>query len=574
MKNSNSSEKERLRLKILDAIRFSKKFWMTYRENTFGIASIINLIYKKSFFEVLFFTNKEVLEKGTPLLKIYTPVEDELDFNEILFEPDFDDDGLISPRRIIYRMRKLIRREFRKHLQILDEEVKYIDQKYESYPIDNIPYYREIRVFFPNFVISLNINFEKHPLLPNISFSKTLSRIISEKKFFEQDVIKNWNEAKPVHIYEIVDELCRIIANRINMDPLKKNSQHLIVRNLSIHDQIKDISFNIHRGKSLGIIFDEEILRNADHRIELLDLFEAIKGNFTDFSGTIEIFGRFVQLLSEKDKKRIFILPEAYDSKIVKMKIKKAIHYEINIDEILKKRKQELDQTLKSAGISPRFDEIMGDRIAGVPLRISKKKEYIKHALEVTGLLNKKNKKFSEFTSLEFLLFSIGRALLQTPSIIMFSLPFGMLGRLEFEKFNNYMAKIKEDFHIVLIFHAPEGVVCNCNQILTITKREANIGTYDELIEELPYNGEIINIELNNPRDDVIRQMYALKEVDLIIEERKMEKFKIFVKENPNSIIVRLTELFGPSLFSFKKVKASLSEYIEFIDKKEIEQHN
>jgi len=256
------------------------------------------------------------------------------------------------------------------------------------------------------------------------------------------------------------------------------------------------------------------------------------------------------------------------------MKIKKAIQYEIDIDKILKQRKQELDSTLKNAGISPRFDEIMGEIISGVPMRISKKKEYVKNALEVTGLYNKKNKKFSELTSLEFLLFSIGRALLQAPSIIMFSVPFGMLGRLDFEKFNNYMDNIKESFHIVLIFHAPEGVVSNCDQILTITKKEANTGSYEDLIKDLPYNGEIINIELNNPAEEIIRQMYELKDVALIIEERKGEKFKVFVRDNPNNLIVRLTELFGPSLFSFKRTKASLSEYIEFVDKIKIKESN
>ncbi|MFX1503289.1 MAG: hypothetical protein ACFFDH_20170, partial [Promethearchaeota archaeon] len=58
LKDPRTIELERLRLKILDAVRFSKRFWMTYRENTFGIASILNLIYKKSFIEVLFFTNQ------------------------------------------------------------------------------------------------------------------------------------------------------------------------------------------------------------------------------------------------------------------------------------------------------------------------------------------------------------------------------------------------------------------------------------------------------------------------------------------------------------------------------------
>ncbi|MCK4381257.1 MAG: hypothetical protein KAW51_08985, partial [Candidatus Lokiarchaeota archaeon] len=115
LKDPRNVELERLRLKILDAVRFSKRFWMTYRENTFGIASILNLIYKKSFIEVLFFTNKDVIDRGVPLLKIYTPLVDEFDFNEIIFEPDFDDDGLVSPKRIIERMRKHIIKEFQNH---------------------------------------------------------------------------------------------------------------------------------------------------------------------------------------------------------------------------------------------------------------------------------------------------------------------------------------------------------------------------------------------------------------------------------------------------------------------------
>ena len=136
------------------------------------------------------------------------------------------------------------------------------------------------------------------------------------------------------------------------------------------------------------------------------------------------------------------------------------------------------------------------------------------------------------------------------------------------------MDNIKKIFHLILIFHAPEEVVSNCDQILTITKKEAITGTYDALIKDLPYNGEIVNIELNKPQEEDIRKMHELKEVELIIEERKMEKFKIFVKENPNILIVRIAELFGPSLFSFKRTKASLSEYIEFVDKKKIEEYN
>ncbi|GAG02968.1 unnamed protein product, partial [marine sediment metagenome] len=139
MESARDIELEKLRQKILKAIRFSKRFWMTYREKTFGIASIINLIYKKSFIEVLFFTNSDVFEKAVPLLKIYTPIEDEIDFSEVIFEPDFDVDGLINPAKIINRMRRLIRTEFQNHLKRLNTEVKLIDEKFENYQLKNNP---------------------------------------------------------------------------------------------------------------------------------------------------------------------------------------------------------------------------------------------------------------------------------------------------------------------------------------------------------------------------------------------------------------------------------------------------
>ncbi len=567
LKEPRNIELERLRVKILDAIRFSRRFWMTYRENTFGIASILNLIYKKSFFEVLFFTNKDVMEKGLPLLKIYTPIEEEIDFNEIIVEPDFDEDGLISPSIIIGRMRKLIRREFQKHLALLENETKLIDEKFENYVIDNNPYHREIRISFPYFVLELNVNFENYPLIPSLSFSKTLLKVLKVREFNEEEIIKNWNEVNPPHIYQLIEKVGELVSRSLKIDLLRENSQYLVIKNLSIDGSIKNVSFKIHRGKSIGIIFEDERLKNVSHDYDILNLFQAISGSYSDFSGTIEIFGTPIQLLEKKEKERIFILPQAYESKILNMKIKKAIYYGINIKEIIEQKKSILNQILKKAGITPRLDEIMSDLFAKAAMRmIFKKRAYINSALEVTGLLNKKNKRFSKLTQLEFLLFSIGRALLQSPSIITFLIPLIILDRLEYEKFNNYIEKIKKEFRVILVFHGPEGIVSNCDQILTISKGESKIGTYNKLIEELPQSGEIITIELNNPDENLIKKLFKFEEIAKIREERKNEKYKLFLNSDPNQMVIRLTELFGQYLFSFKRHKASLGDYLEFFE--------
>jgi ABC-type multidrug transport system ATPase subunit len=566
LKNSREIELERLRLKILDAVRISKRFWMTYRENTFGIASIIDLIYKKSFIKVLFFTNSDVLEKGVPLLKIYTPIEDEIDFSEIIFNPDFDEDGFINPLKIIRRMRSLIRQEFQKRLEILNYEAELIDNKFENFQIKSNPYYREIRISYPNFATKLKIKFEKYPILPSFSFSKSLSRIITERKFNEEEIIRNWDIENPPHVLEIIEKICEIISKQVNLKPLKENSQYLVLNDVSVGEAINNLSFKIHRGKSIGVMYDEEYLNNVDHRLDLLNLFETIAGLQLDFTGSIDIFGNPIKSLSEEEKEKIFLLPPAYDSVITNMKVKKAIQYKINLNEIYKERKNVFNAILKDAGLGQRIDEIIEDLISETTYRFNRKKQFLKNVLEVTGMLNKKNKKFSKLTPLEYLLFSIARALIQAPTIIMFSIPYGILGKFEYEKFNNYIDKIKQEFHVIMIFHGSEEVVLNCDEILTLTKRTSKIGAFKDYLKELPQYGEIVTIELNDPEEELIRKLKEIEEIEVIIEERKNEKYKIFLKSNTNKVIVKITELFGPYLQCFKKSTASIGEYLEFVE--------
>jgi len=565
LKNSREIELERLRLKVLDAIRVSKRFWMTYRENTFGIASIIDLIYKKSFIEVLFFTNSDVLEKGVPLLKIYTPLEDEIDFLEIIFEPDFDEDGLINPMKIIQRMRRLIRQEFQKRLGILNNEVELIDNKFENLQIKSNPYYREIRISYPNFATKLKIKFEKYPILPSFSFSKSLSRIITEREFNEEEIIRNWDIENPPHVLEIIEKICEIISKQVNLEPLKENSQYLVFDDVSVGEAINNLSFKIHRGKSIGVMYD---LNNVDHRLDLLNLFEIIGGLQLDYTGSMEIFGNPLKSLTKKEKEKICLLPPPYDSAITNMKVKKAFQYKINLNERYKERKNVFNDLLKNAGLGQNIDEIIEDFILETTYKFNRKKKFIKNVLEVTGMLNKKNKKFSELTSLEYLLFSIARALIQAPTIIMFSIPYRILGKFEYEKFNNYIDKIKQEFHVIMIFHGSEEIVLNCDQIFTITKRATKIGSFNDYIKELPQYGEIVTIELNDPEEILIRKLKEMEEIEVIIEERKNEKYKIFLKSNTNNVIVKITELFGPRLQSFKKSTASIGEYLEFIENK------
>ncbi|MFW9825863.1 MAG: hypothetical protein ACFFE4_23190, partial [Candidatus Thorarchaeota archaeon] len=444
---------------------------------------------------------------------------------------------LVSPLKVIERMRKLIRREFQNHLTILEKEVELIDEKYENVAVD-IPYEREIRIYFPNLVLEFTINFEKYPLQPSFSFSTRLSKILPEREFNDQDFIKNWDVRNPPHIYQVIEYLSMIIAYRLEVDLLKENSQHLVLEDISINKNVDSVSFKVHRGKSLGIIYKQEIEHQTNQFNDILNFYNKIAGNISEFQGKIDVFGKPVQSLSTFEKEQIFIFPETLDSQILNKKVKNAIEQTIG--------KQETKNS-----------------------KIQSIKSYSREVFESLGLLNKMNLRISELSGLDRLLFSIGRSLLQSPIILMILFRVSDLAKTDLERFSQYINKIKQKYHLVILINGPEWIISDCDQILTVTKSESLIGTYEEFLDRLPQAGEIITVETENPIIDLKEKLSKFEHSAVIIEERRNERCKIFLKGNPNDFIIQLTKMLGTSLFSFKRTKATIGEYLEFIKIKE-----
>ena len=184
-------------------------------------------------------------------------------------------------------------------------------------------------------------------------------------------------------------------------------------------------------------------------------------------------------------------------------------------------------------------------------------------------MLYRKNEKVSNLSKLEQILFLISKALLRRQNIIMVSLPPSEIGSLESEQFNRYIENIKQEFHIVLIIHGPKSIVSNCDNIITIKDKQAEIGTIKHYISKIPQAGEIITIELDNPDKTALDNMLQIETV-IFIEERKHERYKIYcIDENPNKILVKLFEIIGDYIYNFKRQKASLEEYLQFMEIKD-----
>ncbi|MFX0070461.1 MAG: hypothetical protein ACFFAO_05155, partial [Candidatus Hermodarchaeota archaeon] len=163
-----------LKSQIIEAIRFSEHYWMIFKSGTFGIATIIDLKYKKSYIEILFFTKTDVVQKGVPLVEISTPTETRFNFSEILANPELDKDGFVNPKKIIEKVDTLISKEINYHLNFLNKELQLINENFENYPIQSNLFFRKIMIYFPDYVIKMRINLENYPEIPRFSERKQI----------------------------------------------------------------------------------------------------------------------------------------------------------------------------------------------------------------------------------------------------------------------------------------------------------------------------------------------------------------------------------------------------------------
>ncbi len=584
-----------LKSKIIDAIRFSERYWMIFKEGTFGMATIIDLIYKSSYIEVLFFTNREVLNKGIPLVKIYSPSATQFDFNEVLINPDFDEDGTISPVKIIARLNDLIEKELIYHLHVLEKEVQLIDEKFENYSINENPYFRKILLHFPDYVVKLRINFENYPDLPNLSekkqlvikrFKEPLTETIKEKlldmymitpieKFGEE--IKAFDEKQELIIEKQSETLISKAFNKFEL--LLNETYGINIRKVNDIDHIiKENDFN-----SMDLIKNWN-LENPPHIVDLIESIVNVKYNSQNVILNDVSITDTIQNISFKIH-RGQSLGIYFDPSELELTGNDSGIYKL-FDTISGKNTDfsgeisifgETSQLtnlngiegvyLASGDIDPRIEHnsIHKAILHNIHIKGKRKNKNIllKKVLEATGLLNRKSEKLFKLSKLDRILFTISRALLTLQQVILIKLPLTGISRLEGEQINRLIQNIKRKFHTVLIIHGPKEIISKCDQIITIKKNQVEIGNLKYFISKMPQSGDLVTIELDNPSKDALAKMLAIKSA-LFVEERKNEKYKIYcINEHPNIIINKLMGSIGDYIYNYKIHKASLKDYLE-----------
>jgi hypothetical protein len=167
-------ELEKLNQKIRDVIVYSENFWMIYKLNTFGMAGFLDLRYKKSYIEILFFTPTQAKARNNLTIQINSPLLSELNFRKILEHPCCDEDGFVSPVEVFKKVQDLVKNEIQAYLYLLDNEIKKINETYENYPVNNNPYVRNIFIRYENGVIDFIVDFQNFPKKPKVTFSENL----------------------------------------------------------------------------------------------------------------------------------------------------------------------------------------------------------------------------------------------------------------------------------------------------------------------------------------------------------------------------------------------------------------
>ncbi len=114
--------------------------------------------------------------------------------------------------------------------------------------------------------MKLKINLEKYPFLPVLSFSSSLSKIITEREFTREEIIKNWETENPPHIYELIERICDDVSSRVKINRLKEDSQYLVLDRVTLGDITDQLSFKIHRGKSIGFKIEKKNNGKRDKR--------------------------------------------------------------------------------------------------------------------------------------------------------------------------------------------------------------------------------------------------------------------------------------------------------------------
>lgn len=515
----NNSNHILIRERVLKALTQYEKFWLIFKENTFGIAGLLDLKYKRSYIEVLF----NLPNQKEPLLEISSPLVNELNFDPILEDPPLLAEGFVDPKQTIKKILEIANNTVHAYNYILQNEIRKLNEVYENYPIGGNQFHRQVFVYLHGKSYVINVDFSKYPRRPHFNFGDSLVSILPEADFMKNSVLKDWDELNPSNIGYILHILIQVISKKLKKPEFTEDSQQIIFENVQTSPEFNEYSFQLHRGQSLGVIVNTSKSELQIHDF-MLGIFRTITGMHKPLRGRISIFN------SQNPLEFCTIVSQTIDQGLESYQIRKAIDLNIRLH----------------------------DSLAGL-----KNKDVIQKVLTAIGLKNKRKSKLSSLTPGEIFRFNIGRAILQAPELVLLFINKDMLNQFETAQFFRYLDNLKREFHTIFIMSGQRDIISQCEKVLTLSDASSSTGFVDELVRQIPQAGEVITLELNNAPQELLESMVNIENA-IFIEERKNEKYKIYSEENPDELILKILHFVGPFLYTFKRKKPKLEDYLQF----------
>ena len=518
-----------LRRKVMEAIKETEKYWLIFSYETYGIAGYFQLPHKKIYIELLFFAPES---DSYPFL-IHAVGNTTLDFADLYKKYKISSN--IEPLAVIKDLEKLVFSQSKEQTKKLENEIREIRKENILIPIKDQKFTYIFRLIYGKITIDLVIDLSKYPRAPVISLKspeheKELKKIHSEIptliKQTTDEQIKKWKENSPTPISELLMDVETQIGSSLKEEEIwiRKKTQFIETEDLVIGENYKEITFKVRKGEHLGIY------SKSDQQVD--SLFRILSRQSQSYRGKLNIFGN-----EESQSKNT----EDYRSTII------WLNFTFSDEELNKKIKQ----------------------IVEAPRKMKKK------ALEGVFLDYDTSKRLRDCSEIELLRIKIANALCLQAGAIALRIPTENLGKMETEQISRIVTKIKENFDVILLIHGPKEIIENCDKILVLkdTEKTEKAGTLEELNEKMPETGEIILLQLSNPTQEEIATLYQLPDTE-VIELRKGEKFKIFSRLNPETLIIQLFEKFGTKIFNLQRNKMRLGELLELnefthIDQKE-----
>jgi len=491
-------------------------FWAIVKDYMTGVAGYIKEGRSRVYCEVLF--PKEYPEKDAIInFPKKTSVKLLTKLNEIL-----SSDKKMTPTQILNEFREIIK-TLPPEGVILEEDLEIEIEKVKKYS-KVIPtqdkYLLKVQFESPKtFLYTMELDLSNYPLSIDMKFSHDLEKVIGKPD--NLDLIKNWNPNTALEILEIVDYVNKLLKA---YNESISDEQKIILRNftLKVNNKIyiNNLNFEIPSGEMIGIYTENPKIIKP-----FLDCFVGRQ----HFQGDLKIFNKTI---GNKSLNVIFL--------------------DFTNDSLINYFNLSQNNTIKSA-----FDKFKSSKTMT---------QMINKVISIVQLDTIKKVKIKELHNPQIYRLLLGLSIVTLPDLLIIYKPEYQLNDTEQKRIWSIIKELNEEYFTTMIIYSETKYIRNCNLILIFDKRGnlLDFGTHDKLVSILPTK-DIIVLQLNyySPKD--IEKLRYIDGVKFIIEERKHEKYRIFIEGETNKIVKNIFDLFGEKIFNMSKEEPDLIDIIPYL---------